>query len=256
MAQTYLINLKRSVDRLMVMDGFLSHLGIQYERVEAINAQTLSEDVYETVTAPNFEYPHHLKSGEIACFLSHRSCWQKLVDSDKDWALVLEDHCEFSPLADRYLKSPDWIPKSCELVQLNYSTRPVFSNQQIKLADGNVLASLACSSPVGTSAYFISRKAAKLALEESQTVDSPVDNFLFGPWSNYSKKITCWRMIGSVVKRAENTVTTISGRGTKNKGKNKERLHPKRLVIKLSMKIRRVFLKKFIQYWFNETDSQ
>ena len=186
--QTYLINLKRSEDRLKVMDANLKHLGIQYERVLATDAQTLSEKIYNTVTAPNIEYPHQLRPGEIACFLSHRSCWQKFIDSNNDWALILEDHCEFSQLAESYLKSTDWIPRNCELIQLNYSNRPIFSNQQIKLADGNVLAGLASSSPVGTSAYFISRKAAKLALEESRSVASPVDNFLFGPWSKYSKK--------------------------------------------------------------------
>ncbi len=247
--QTYLINLKHSEDRLKVMDGFLNHFGIQYERVEAVDAQTLSEEVYETVTAPNIEYPHHLRPGEVACFMSHRACWQKLVDSDNDWALIFEDHCDFSTLADRYLKSTDWIPQECELIQLNYSNRPIYSNRQIKLQDGNVLACLSCSSPVGTSAYFISRKAAKIALEESQTIDSPVDNFLFGAWSNYSPKIPCWRMLGSVVKRAENTVTTISGRGNKNRVRNIERLHPKRLIRKLEMKIHRAFLKKIYQYW-------
>ena len=103
-----------------MLDGHLKCFGIQYERVPATDAQTLSEEIYKTVTAPNIEYPHHLRPGEIACFLSHRFCWQKLVNSNNDWALILEDHCEFSQLADRYLKSTDWIPCNCELIQLNY----------------------------------------------------------------------------------------------------------------------------------------
>ena len=247
--EVYLINLDRSKDRLAVMDNHLKSFDLQYKRVAAVDAQTFTDEVYRMVTAPNIEYPHQLKAGEIACFLSHRACWEKLVDSDNDWALILEDHCDFSPLADRYLKSTDWIPLGCHLIQLNYSNKAIYSNRQIKLQDGNVLARLSCSSPVGTSAYFISREAAKIALEESQTINSPVDNFLFGAWSNYSPKMPCWRMLGSVVKRAENTVTTIAGRGNKNKVRNIERLHPKRLIRKLEMKIHRAFLKKLYQYW-------
>ena len=251
--QTYLINLKCSKERLEVMDNLLSRIDIQYERVDAVDAKTLSEDIYRHVTAPNIEYPHHLRLGEIACFMSHHACWQRLVDSDNDWALIFEDHCEFSPLADRYLKSTDWIPQECELVQLIYSKSPVYSSQQINLQDGNVLAALSYSSPIGCSAYFISRSAAKQALKEAQKITCPVDNFLFGPWSVYSRKVQCWRLLGAVVQRNMKTVTTISGRGSQNKIKNKERLHPKRLITKLGMKIHRIFLKKDYQYWLSDS---
>ena len=251
--EVYLINLDRSKDRLMAMASHLNHLDIEFQRVAATDAQTLSEAIYQTVTTPNIEYPHQLKPGEIACFLSHHTCWQKLVDSDNDWALIFEDHCDFSPLANRYLKSTDWIPNECELVQLIYSQNPVYSSRQINLQDGNVLAALSCSSPIGCSAYFISRKAAELALSEAKKIICPVDNFLFGPWSSYSKKVQCWRLLGAVVKRAENTPTTISGRGNENKTHSKERLYPQRLIKKLGMRFRRFFLKKDTQYW-NSTE--
>ena len=70
----YLINLDRSKDRLMAMDSHLKRFGIRYERVPATDAQTLSKEIYKSVTAPNIEYPHYLRPGEIACFLSHRFC--------------------------------------------------------------------------------------------------------------------------------------------------------------------------------------
>ena len=248
--EVYLINLDRSKDRLAKMHGLLKQFDIDYQRVTAVDAQTLTEEIYQTVTTPNFEYPHQLKPGEIACFLSHRSCWQKLVDSDNDWALIFEDHCEFSPLAGQYLKSIDWIPQECELVQLIYSKNPVYTSQQISLRDGNVLATFSCSSPIGCSAYFISRKAAQEALANTQNISCPVDNFLFGPWSSYSKKIQAWRLLGAVVKRNETTKTTISGRGAENKTKNKERFHPCRLINKLKMKIHRIFMKKNYQSWW------
>ena len=250
--KTYLINLKQSTDRLMAMQGFLNQFEVEYERVEAIDAKTLTDDIYTTATAPNIEYPHQLRPGEIACFLSHRKCWQKLIDSNSEWALVLEDHCDFSPKAEKYLKSSDWIPQGCDLVQLIFTETPSYTNQQIDLPDGNALIKLLCSSPRRASAYFISRKAAELALRESLPIPSPVDNFLFGPWSDYSKKVPCWRLLGAVVRRNTQAKTTILGRGSNNKTRNKERFYPERIFLKLKMKLKRLFLKKHYQFWFTE----
>lgn len=250
--QTYLINLKESSDRMMAMQDSLSQFSVDFERVEAIDAQALTDDIYATVTAPNIEYPHQLRPGEIACFLSHRKCWQELIDSNSEWALVLEDHCDFSPKAEKYLKSSDWIPKGCDLVQLIFTETPSYTNQQIDLPDGNALIKLLCSSSRRASAYFISRKAAELALRESLQIPSPVDNFLFGPWSDYSKKVPCWRLLGAVVRRNAQAETTILGRGSKNKTRNKERFYPKRIWLKLGMKFKRLFLKKHYQSWVTE----
>lgn len=246
--EIYLINLDRSRDRLVRVDQDLKRLNINYNRISAVDARLLAPSVYERVTAPNPEYPHTLKAGEIACFLSHRLCWQRLVDSNKDWALILEDNCEFNSHSAKYLSSPEWIPQDCDLIQLTYSRQPTFSKRQILLPQGNFLLALEYTSPSGSSAYFISRKAAIVAIQQSQQINSPLDNFLFGSLSSYTKQIQPWRLSNAVAKRADIT-TTISGRGTRNKQNNKERFHPKRIAKKIYMKIRRLFLDKCQQVW-------
>ncbi len=249
--QTFLINLKRSTDRLAIIKGFLDRFGVDYERVEAVDAQTLSYDVYASVSAPNVEYPHHMKPGEIACFLSHRNCWQKLVESGQDWALILEDHCHFSSRAERYLKSTDWIPAECEIIQIHLSDNPFYSNRRINLEDGNALLNIVCSAARRSSAYFISRRAAQVALEESNKITCPLDNFIFGTSSAFSKKIVGWRLLGAIARRDVQTKTTILGRGSKNKGHNKERFYPQRILMKLRMKIQRLLLNKHFQFWLD-----
>lgn len=244
----YLINLNRSKERLSRIDTELKKINIKYERITAVDSSSLSPEIEKFVTAPNYLYPHKLTRGEIACFLSHRSCWMKLINSNKRWALILEDHCEFSEFAKKYLESIKWIPQQCELIQLIYSPNPVFANKQIILPDGNILLGLSCTSPVGASAYYISREAALTAITESRTIDTPVDNFLFGPWSKYSKKVQGWRLLEATVKRAK-ICSTILDRGKENKKHNKERLHPKRLLKKLFMCINKIFLRKYYQTW-------
>ena len=250
--EAYLINLKQSTDRLMAMQGSLSQIGVNYERVEAIDIKTLPDNILAAVTAPNIEYPHRLRPGEIACFLSHRKCWQKLIDSGKDWALILEDHCQFSPLADRYLNSVNWIPSGCEIVQIHLSDKHFYSNKRIELADGNALLNVISSPARRSSAYFISRHAAQVALNNSKKISCPLDNFILGSGSTFSKEIEIWRLLGSVVRRNTQAKTTIHGRGSTNKVRNKERVHPKRIFKKLSTRLHRIFLKKNYQFWLTE----
>jgi glycosyl transferase family 25 len=42
-------------------------------------------------------YPFRLGPGEVGCFLSHRRCWQRIVDSDWDYALIVEDDLALAP---------------------------------------------------------------------------------------------------------------------------------------------------------------
>ena len=118
MLVAYVINLKRSTERMENMDRALKAMQVGYERVEGVDAQLLSEVLLSRNATPSVEYPYELTKGELACFYSHRKCWEMLVNSQHEWALVLEDHCEFSEAAGRYLRSADWLPSECELVQL------------------------------------------------------------------------------------------------------------------------------------------
>ena len=240
---TYLINLQRCPERLDSMKKKLTSLNITFERVEAVDSQNLSQSEYNMCKAPNREYPYKLWDGELACFLSHRRCWTKLVNSPYDWALIFEDHCIFSPRSEEYFSSTDWIPEGCELIQFTYSKNPVFYSEKINLTDGNILLKTKYSSPIGTSAYYISKHVARLALEYSNEILSPIDNYLFGYWSLFSRKIPYWRLCGAVLKRDPALTTTIKNRQKKRK------LYPSRYLLKLSFAIRRCFLNKTYQYW-------
>ncbi len=246
---TYVINLKRSTDRMESMDKALREMSIRYERIEAVDAKTLSTAFLERNATPSAEYPYKLKNGEIACFASHLKSWQTFLESDAEWALIFEDHCVFSSRAARFLSSVDWIPSGCELVQLIYSKNASFYDEKLEVLDGNGVVRLACSSPIGSSAYLISRKAAEKAVKSAGKFKSPVDNYLFGPWSDYSGKIRAWRLVEPVVRRNDKTPTTIPGRNEARKVCVKQRLNLGRIVKKILMKCRRVVLPKIYQVW-------
>lgn len=249
MLVTYVINLKRSTERMENMDRALKAMQVDYERVEGVDAQLLSEVLLSRNATPSVEYPYELAKGELACFYSHRKCWEMLVNSQHEWALVLEDHCEFSEAAGRYLRSADWLPSECELVQLIYSDKACFADEKKPLDDGNSLVKLACSSAIGSSAYLISRGAAVEALRMSARISEPADNFLFGPWSEFSRKVPCWRLLGGVVRRRHGIKTTIAGRNVRRKFYLTKRLSLKRLARKMQMALQKRHLQETVQYW-------
>lgn len=243
---TYLINLQRSPDRLREMKRSLEAQKIDFERVEAIDSENLSPSDWNICHTPSIEYPYSIKAGEIACYLSHRLCWLKLINSGLKWGLILEDHCVLSQRAYFYLRSTEWIPKECEIVQLVFSEKNVFYKKKIDLSDGNSLLNIVNTSPVGTSGYFISRHAAEIALQYSDQILSPIDNYLFGSWSLFSKNVPRWRLRGAVIKRNPELTSTI-----KNRHKNKRKLYLIRYLIKLIMFFHRFTLKKTKQYWYS-----
>lgn len=248
--KTYLINLDRSTDRLAVMAERMAEIGIKSERVSAVEGAKLNLKTVN-IAAPNYKYPRVLTLGEIGCFLSHRKCWEKLVQSEDDWALILEDDCIFHKSASRYLTNIDWIPKGCQFVHFYYAkSATVYADKKIELPDSNHLYRTKNSLPVGAYAYYISKDAALKALELSQVIEEPVDNFLFGIFSQFPKVIDIWRPQGAVVLPCEEIQSTIPGRQVKSFSWCQ--LHPKRLFNKVKVKYLRKNLQSYKQFLMTE----
>ena len=81
---TYVINLKRSTERMENMDRALKAMQVDYERVEGVDAQRLSEDLLSRNATPSAERRVSVRIDEgRACLLLQSS-------------QVLEDACKFS----------------------------------------------------------------------------------------------------------------------------------------------------------------
>lgn len=247
--KVYLVNMDRSPDRLEIMQRRLSALGLKFERVAAVDGSKLTEAENGCVISPNWRYPYFLTPGEVGCFLSHRKCWQKLIDSGDSWALVLEDDSVFHPKAVDYFRSIEWIPAGVQLVQFSFANDTTFSDKSVCLQNGSHLVRVKHSSPCGTYAYMISREAAQKALELSNRIEGPIDNFMFGMFFDFPKIISNWRLQECVVKVIDDVEPTITGRGRSNKTNNRYKIHPLRVFEKINILIGRLWLKKVPQSW-------
>jgi glycosyl transferase family 25 len=221
----FVINLDSSTKRLESISARLNELGISFERMPAINGRQLSSETISELTYPHdhFEsrvrFTRELTMGEVGCFLSHRKCWEKLIASDQQWALIIEDDVLISNSAPYFMQNSDWIPEGVELCQLSclHEREPGrIREQTLPLENGSMLVSPIAPDPLGTQCYVISRKAAQTALNLSQKFMAPVDNFLFSHWFEMSQTYTIWRAAPTVVVPDDDIASDIGARLKRN----------------------------------------
>lgn len=126
-------------------------------------------------------YPFALSAGEVGCFLSHRACWQRIVDEGHDFALIVEDDMDADPAI--------W-PEVMALVARHagpnsYIRLPAKAREKpAAVIDAGATARLFLPRVIGlqTVAQVVGRAAAKRLLATSRIIDRPVDAFLQMHW--------------------------------------------------------------------------
>ena len=126
-------------------------------------------------------YPFPMKGGEVGCFLSHRACWQKIVDEGWDAAFIAEDDLEIDP---------DKLTALLTLIERNATPNsfirvpPKDREPQTQLIDQEGDLGLFTPRVIGlqTTAQVVGRNAAQRLLNATQTLDRPVDTFLQMHW--------------------------------------------------------------------------
>lgn len=109
--KTYMINLDARPDRLQ---SFMAvHPDIPFTRSPAVYGKTLqmSGTIYKLCKHNTFQW----KKSVIGCALSHISVWNKIVQGDASYTLIIEDDVRFNPGWRSYVKD---IPEDAELVYL------------------------------------------------------------------------------------------------------------------------------------------
>ena len=210
-----------SSDRLTIMEKQLASLGIEVTRISAVNGNELSCEAIRKLIYPinHFEskvkFTRELTRGEIGCFLSHRRCWQRLVDSGEDFALIMEDDILLSHASSKFFNSISWLPAGIDVCQfscLKQETTGRINPHRHKLADNFELVQPTYPPPLGTQCYLISSLAAKIALVTSTKLIAPVDNFLFSPWFDFCKIFPTWKISPTLCLENKTLISEIGDR--------------------------------------------
>ena len=174
------INLDRSQDRLAHMTSEFARIGIDFERVAAVDAQDRS-DLPQTPMRLNPLTQLHLTNTEIACFLSHKACWAKIADGDDAYGVVFEDDVVFSENAGAMLADASWIPADAEIVKLETFFKKTRLAWRRSPAGHGFSTSRLHGAHVGAAGYILSRQAARDLIDGTAELSSPVDQVIFNP---------------------------------------------------------------------------
>ncbi|GAA0559943.1 glycosyltransferase family 25 protein [Rheinheimera aquimaris] len=170
----WLINLDSNPERYKSAAEQLDKLGFQAERFSAIYGKNLSEQAinacYDSkLNREKFRRP--LSAGEIGCYLSHRTLWQRMVDEQIPLALILEDdidlEAEFVTVLQKISQLDNW-----DMIKLA-DDRDGKGEQKLALGDGYELVNFA-KVPNCTTGYALTLQGAKKLLSRPRFF-RPVD---------------------------------------------------------------------------------
>lgn len=180
---TLVIHMPSSKERGHNVDTILKVLPDAHE-IEAVDGRVpeASDDI-EVLPGNLHEptYPFELLPGEVGCFLSHRKCWQRIVDEGWDYALIVEDDMGLNLKAYEDLQ---------ELLERNATPDSFIrlppKNREVQHHVDDKQGELTLITPriVGlqTTAQLVGRTAAERLLKATKKIDRPVDTFLQMHW--------------------------------------------------------------------------
>jgi len=124
-----------------------------------------------------------LSSGELACFMSHVSIWQKMVDEHIPHLAIFEDDVYLGQNADYFLSSDTWIQSDWQIIKLEAFAKKILHERQgLDLGKQRSLFKLK-GRHVGAAGYILSLNAAQylMALLRKAEIKEPLDHLLFDP---------------------------------------------------------------------------
>ena len=248
-----IINLDRSVDRWKCIESQFHSLGLDIYRVNAVDAKrgdisdTFLQSKVAVLGSPEkYFYPRELSLAAIGCYLSHMECWKLLLQSNEQWAVIVEDDMLFSPLAKHFLSSSDWIPAGIHILQLHTfkkQWRCRTLKKHIPLSKTHAI-HYVIEQSFGACCYLIDRKAAQEALSLSNLISAPVDQFLFNFKSPFAQQFPAARLNPGCALHNDSHPSTISEIHQQSNEAYSIRNHlsPKRLYLSAKKKLLNNFL--------------
>lgn len=210
MNPVYVINLKDATERWRNVSAQLDRLGVDYERIEAVNGQLLTDDEIKYYRKPCnfFRWSYDLTPGEIGCHLSHLKIWRMIVDSGVSGAFVFEDDFQANDNLLNAMEAAQTHATGKVMVKLFRNAMNTGVYDVIASFDGGDLITV-CWVPYWTLAYYITRDAAQelLLKREGKRLRRPVDDDLRYRWET---GVNIWLVNPNPVRHADGHERTSS----------------------------------------------
>ncbi len=174
------INLEDDYARRSYMEEHLERIKCSaiYQRQEAVRAEEI-EKTKSRFRKSIFSRQWSLSAFEIACFESHRSCWQQVIEGTGEYCVILEDDIV---LSQNFVEKIDDLIRNIDrfdIIKLDHTTCENLLGAVEKIGAGQLCPILNYHS--STAAYLIGRAGAKKLLHMTETYSDPVDLVIFAP---------------------------------------------------------------------------
>ena len=237
----YIINLKKDEERKKNILREIKEQNIKnYELIAAVDGNNLTEEELNLLTYKNKKsinpWNTKMSPSQIGCALSHIKIYRKLIKSNYDFALILEDDAYF--LKDLKDRLQNFIIKNLKYkkqILLLSELKEFISKPLDKFNDYEVVN---VTNAFFTHSYFINKKAAESIIKFNYPVKTIADNFVL--FHIYCKiKITGLNpfLLGQDTKKFKTSITDFTNN-------NKKIFLIRKLIYKMKNKI----LKKFIKF--------
>jgi glycosyl transferase family 25 len=149
---------------------------ITFERISAINGADLSDvqlnECFD-VNLNKWQYHKTLTAGEIGCYMSHRKAWEKIIEENLDFAVVLEDDFLLNGSIEELVDNIAKITQSWHCIKL--AKYPVKRKELTSYLIDMFRLVTYDKVPTRTCAQAISKEGAKRLLRVSSRFGRPVD---------------------------------------------------------------------------------
>lgn len=187
----FVISLENAFDRREHIKAEFENKNVSYEFFNAIN-HTQIDDIARELDIPINNT--RLGKNEIACFLSHASIWQLVVDNSYPHMCIFEDDIILGKDSDFYLNNVlDWKPDNAHILKFEVYNRMIKIDERfkrVKIGDRE-LVKLA-TKHTGCAGYIITLETAQFLLDIVRNCKEliPVDHVVFGDFLyNYESNI-------------------------------------------------------------------
>lgn len=182
MIMSYIINLDRNTERMEFMAQRFESLGLPYERFEAVNGKTITDENFQEFAdaRPRVSAVGKWTKSKMGCHMSHRSLWETIAHSNDPYTAIFEDDVIISDYMQILLTDDNWIPDECDIVKLE---SPAFMSCLLSKIEVHTLTKRKLhrilpndhknAFPLGAAAYIVKREAAQ------KIMDAPLDDFVY-----------------------------------------------------------------------------
>lgn len=204
------INLDRSVNRWEKVLARANSLGIQPERVPAIDGNAIAPSQWQDFDATGFRLWHGRRplGAEYGCYMSHISALDRIIDAGWPFAIILEDDADFLP---------DFMPRAEALTRLALAPGVVkLFNHRIagftprEETDAGDIVGRCIHGPLGSAmGYLVSLQAARALRKALLPMFLPYDIALERGWAHGQSVV----LTKSPLLRSSQSASTISPSG-------------------------------------------